>query len=186
MGDHLLAEPPGAGEQGPEAGRKGPAAGAWRSAGLAAGPVEPVDPFTWRVIIVWCPPGLPMAPPAGAPVGSGATLAQLVEHVTENHGVPSSILGFGTTSGSGSVVEHLLAKERVASSNLVFRSFLRMADSRWHMALQINARPQSRGRYQLFAQGRRSQVAKAGVCKTPIAGSNPAVASKSAIPRRRG
>jgi hypothetical protein len=26
------------------------------------------------------------------------------------------------TSGSGSVVEHLLAKERVASSNLVFRS----------------------------------------------------------------
>jgi hypothetical protein len=47
----------------------------------------------------------------------------LVEHVTENHGVPSSILGFGTTSGSGSAVEHLLAKERVASSNLVFRSF---------------------------------------------------------------
>ena len=46
----------------------------------------------------------------------------MVEHVTENHGVPSSILGFGTTSGSGSVVEHLLAKERVASSNLVFRS----------------------------------------------------------------
>ena len=28
----------------------------------------------------------------------------------------------GTMSGSGSVVEHLLAKEGVASSNLVFRS----------------------------------------------------------------
>jgi hypothetical protein len=27
-----------------------------------------------------------------------------------------------SASGSGSVVEHLLAKERVASSNLVFRS----------------------------------------------------------------
>jgi hypothetical protein len=51
-----------------------------------------------------------------------AEVAQLVEHLTENQGVPSSSLGLGTSSGSGSVVEHLLAKERVASSNLVFRS----------------------------------------------------------------
>jgi hypothetical protein len=38
----------------------------------------------------------------------------------------SSSLSFPTNnvnlSGSGSVVEHLLAKEKVASSNLVFRS----------------------------------------------------------------
>ena len=45
------------------------------------------------------------------------------------------------------MVEHLLAKEKVASSSLVFRS------------------------------RRRGQVVKAGVCKTPIGGSNPPVAS---------
>ena len=54
----------------------------------------------------------------------------MVEHGTENAGVDSSSLSLGTfigrcrKSGSGSVVEHLLAKERVASSNLVFRSHL--------------------------------------------------------------
>jgi hypothetical protein len=32
------------------------------------------------------------------------------------------MLTVNPASGSGSVVEHLLAKERVASSNLVFRS----------------------------------------------------------------
>ena len=54
----------------------------------------------------------------------GAEVAQSVEQRTENPRVPSSILGLGTKliSGSGSVVEYLLAKERVASSNLVFRS----------------------------------------------------------------
>ncbi len=60
----------------------------------------------------------------------------MVEHGTENAGVGSSILPLGTaylqalmmywgdweTSGSGSVVEHLLAKEKVAGSNPVFRS----------------------------------------------------------------
>ena len=51
-----------------------------------------------------------------------AEVAQLVEQRTENPRVPSSILGLGTTSGSSSVVERLLAKEEVASSNLVFRS----------------------------------------------------------------
>ena len=48
----------------------------------------------------------------------------MVEQRTENPRVPSSILGLGTMKpgGSGSAVEHLLAKEKVASSNLVFRS----------------------------------------------------------------
>ncbi len=54
---------------------------------------------------------------------SRAEVAQLVEHATENRGVNSSILFLGTFQrGSGSVVEHHLAKVRVASSNLVFRS----------------------------------------------------------------
>ena len=49
----------------------------------------------------------------------------MVEQRTENPRVPSSILGLGTTEfpgGSSSAVERLLAKEEVASSNLVFRS----------------------------------------------------------------
>ena len=66
----------------------------------------------------------------------------MVEHLTENPRVASPILALGTSSGgSSSVVECLLAKEEVASSNLVFRSiYIR----------------------------RRCQVVKAGVCKTPI------------------
>jgi hypothetical protein len=51
----------------------------------------------------------------------------VVEQRTENPRVPSSILGLGTikvVSGSSSAVERLLAKEEVASSNLVFRSSL--------------------------------------------------------------
>ncbi len=51
----------------------------------------------------------------------------MVEHLTENQGVPSSILGLGTretAGGSSSVVECLLAKEEVAGSNPVFRSIL--------------------------------------------------------------
>ena|GEM_PF-2487856 len=49
----------------------------------------------------------------------------MVEQRTENPRVPSSILGLGTIKyqcGSSSAVECLLAKEEVASSNLVFRS----------------------------------------------------------------
>ena len=55
---------------------------------------------------------------------SGAEVAQSVEQRTENPRVPSSILGLGTiiSGGSSSAVECLLAKEEVASSNLVFRS----------------------------------------------------------------
>ena len=58
-----------------------------------------------------------------------AEIAQLVEHATENRGVASSILALGTgmgimisSGGRGSVVERLLAKEKVTSSNLVARS----------------------------------------------------------------
>jgi hypothetical protein len=52
-----------------------------------------------------------------------AEVAQQVEQRTENPRVPSPILGLGTfLCGSSSVVECLLAKEEVASSNLVFRS----------------------------------------------------------------
>ena len=54
-----------------------------------------------------------------------AEVAQLVEHGTENAGVGGSIPPLGTIAirrGSGSVVERLLAKEKVAGSNPVFRS----------------------------------------------------------------
>ncbi len=63
-----------------------------------------------------------------------AEIAQLVEHATENRGVASSNLALGTKSfwsrsvarkrsgGSSSVVEHHLAKVRVAGPNPVFRS----------------------------------------------------------------
>ena len=58
-----------------------------------------------------------------------AEVAQQVEQRTENPRVPSPILGLGTSpSGSSSVVECLLAKEEVASSNLVFRSSLYQAE----------------------------------------------------------
>ena len=61
----------------------------------------------------------------------GAEVAQSVEHRPEEAGVVSSILTLGTSNavssveqagGSGSVVEHHLAKVRVAGSNPVFRS----------------------------------------------------------------
>ncbi len=59
-----------------------------------------------------------------------AGIAQLVEHFTENEGVPSSSLGPGIGSdsnrlrecGRGSVVERLLAKEKATGSNPVARS----------------------------------------------------------------
>jgi hypothetical protein len=52
----------------------------------------------------------------------------LVEHATENCGVASSILALGTWPesqvfcGRGSVVERLLAKEKVVGSNPIARS----------------------------------------------------------------
>ena len=57
----------------------------------------------------------------------------MVEHGTENAGVDSSSLSLGTSApskgGSGSVVEHLLAKERVEGSNPFFRSNLNQTKS---------------------------------------------------------
>ena len=50
-----------------------------------------------------------------------AQIAQLVEQWTENPRVTGSIPVLGTICASGSVVEHRLAKARVASSNLVSR-----------------------------------------------------------------
>jgi hypothetical protein len=50
-------------------------------------------------------------------------LAQLVEHLTFNQGVEGSSPSWLTIiRGSGSGVEHRLAKARVAGSNPVFRS----------------------------------------------------------------
>src|SRR4030065_2384163 len=57
-----------------------------------------------------------------------AEIAQLVEHATENRGVPSSILGLGTPAdrsvacGGGSAVERLLAKEKIGGSDPLARS----------------------------------------------------------------
>ena len=59
-----------------------------------------------------------------------AEIAQSVEHATENRGVASSILALGTKQVAGMVyraevaqlVEHHLAKVRVAGSSPVFRS----------------------------------------------------------------
>jgi hypothetical protein len=58
-------------------------------------------------------------------MGLWAEIAQLVEHATENRGVHSSILCLGTR-GRGSVVERLLAKEKVVGSNPIARSKRRM------------------------------------------------------------
>ena len=59
-----------------------------------------------------------------------AEIAQLVEHATENRGVPSSILGLGTSRPDGradnagvvQLVERLLAKEKVVGSSPIARS----------------------------------------------------------------
>ncbi len=58
----------------------------------------------------------------------------MVEQRTENPRVISSILILGTKliGGSSSAVEHLLAKERVASSNLVFRSTKPAEVAEWY------------------------------------------------------
>ena len=61
---------------------------------------------------------------------TGAEIAQLVEHATENRGVASSILALGTNkpvraasrAEVAQLVEHHLAKVRVAGSSPVFRS----------------------------------------------------------------
>ena len=57
---------------------------------------------------------------------SYASVAQSVEQRTENPRVTGSIPVLGTLCASGSVVEHRLAKARVASSNLVSRFLFRI------------------------------------------------------------
>ena len=59
-----------------------------------------------------------------------AQIAQLVEQWTENPRVTGSIPVLGTICASGSVVEHRLAKARVASSNLVSRFSLSKRESK--------------------------------------------------------
>ena len=77
-----------------------------------------------------------------------AAVAQLVEHLTENQGVPSSSLGCGTGTepnaacGRGSVVEHLLAKERVVGSNPIARFLLKRRRSQ--VERQRSAKPRAR------------------------------------------
>ena len=82
-----------------------------------------------------------------------AAVAQLVEHLTENQGVPSSSLGCGTriefiaACGRGSVVEHLLAKERVVGSNPIARFLFKLAEGprrRSQVERQRSAKPPSR------------------------------------------
>ena len=60
-----------------------------------------------------------------------AAVAQSVEQRTENPRVDGSIPPCGTSCGSSSVVEHRLAKARVASSNLVFRSIQFGGIAKW-------------------------------------------------------
>jgi hypothetical protein len=80
---------------------------------------------------------------AGPGIASHAAVAQLVEQRTENPRVASSTLACGTmSSGSGSVVEHRLAKARAAGSNPVFRS-IDFTDHDYS-GLEIPDRPVSR------------------------------------------
>ena len=61
-------------------------------------------------------------------IARGAEVAQLVEQRPEKAWVPSSSLGLGTSTiykhycGRSSVVERLLAKEKVVGSNPIARS----------------------------------------------------------------
>ena len=66
-----------------------------------------------------------------------AEIAQLVEHATENRGVHSSILCLGTR-GRGSVVERLLAKEKVVGSNPIARSLIVDCSGELHLRLLID------------------------------------------------
>ena len=74
-----------------------------------------------------------------------ASVAQSVEHGTENPSVGGSIPPGSTTSsvygrwicGSGSVVERHLAKVNVASSNLVFRSIYKRQKTQTNMRLLL-------------------------------------------------
>ena len=105
-------------------------------------------------------------------VGTGrAEIAQLVEHATENRGVRSSNLRLGTTrkwlSGRASPCQGEGRRFESRSSAPGF------------------VKPRIRPGLHSSRSRRRGQVVKAGVCKTPIVGSIPTVASgKGLAPAR--
>ncbi len=98
----------------------------------------------------------------------------MVEHATENRGVPSSILGLGTLGrkllakkrGRGSVVERLLAKEKVVGSNPIARS----NDGGLQIDKLVNQQSS-------LCKWRRGQVVRQGSAKPSFTGSNPVDAS---------
>ncbi len=101
----------------------------------------------------------------------------MVEHATENRGVPSSILGLGTLGqskqvdicGRSTVVVRLLAKEKVVGSNPIARS--NMEDCRLETIQSAI----------LIVYMASWPSGKARVCKTLITGSNPVDASKKRV-----
>ena len=101
-----------------------------------------------------------------------AEIAQLVEHTTENRGVPSPILGLGTPvrwigriRGRSTVVVRLLAKEKVVGSNPIARSNMEGCGLEYVQSAILIVYMAS------WPSG------KARVCKILIAGSNLADAS---------
>ena len=98
----------------------------------------------------------------------------MVEHTTENRGVPSPILGLGTHGqlidrirGRSTVVVRLLAKEKVVGSNPIARSNIEGCGLEYIQSAILVVYMAS------WPSG------KARVCKTLIRGSNPLDASKS-------
>jgi hypothetical protein len=97
--------------------------------------------------------GLTTVPRAGKILAAwetvSAEIAQLVEHATENRGVASSILALGTFSawregricGCSSVVERLLAKEKVVGSSPIARSGFAQGWQQVEIRLLIGAFP---------------------------------------------
>jgi hypothetical protein len=99
----------------------------------------------------------------------------LVEHATENRGVPSPILGLGTpvrwfdrVRGRSTVVVRLLAKEKVVGSNPIARSNMK--------GCGLESVPSAI----LIVYMASWPSGKARVCKTLIRGSNPLDASSKA------
>ena len=110
------------------------------------------------------------------PLNKLAEIAQLVEHATENRSVVSSILSLGTLilvwgkiRGCSSVVERLLAKEKVEGSNPFARSSIE--DCRLMPAYRQSTI------LNLIIVLASWPSGKAWVCKTLITGSNPVDAS---------
>jgi hypothetical protein len=102
-------------------------------------------------------------------------LAQLVEHLTFNQGVEGSSPSWLTlTCGSGSGVEHRLAKARVAGSNPVFRSKLigplvkRFNTLAFHASMQGFESPTGHQMRTLSSAGRASALQAEGRRFDPV------------------